>query len=82
MGPIYFSNVQCTGMETNILSCTSRSQLMTTTCDHTQDAAVRCESKGGAYVRGKALTKEGEMRTYGTKNRCISVPSLRHTPLR
>ena len=60
MGPIYFSNVQCTGMETNILSCTSRSQLMTTKCDHTQDAAVRCAGKGGVLIRGGPLIRRWE----------------------
>ena len=43
VGPIYLSDVQCTGMETNILNCRRGNQIGITTCDHTQDAAIRCE---------------------------------------
>eukprot|EP00731_Ephydatia_muelleri_P035718 Em0151g10a len=44
VGPIYLSDVQCTGMETNILNCRRGNQIGITTCDHTQDAAIRCEA--------------------------------------
>ena len=52
MGPIYLSDVQCTGMETSILNCSHGNQVGITTCDHTQDAAIRCEGRSEA-VRGE-----------------------------
>ena len=54
VGPIYLSDVQCTGMETNILNCSHGNQLGITTCDHAQDASIRCEGKReGVRVLGK-----------------------------
>ena len=43
---MYLFDVHCTGTETNILSCSNWNQIGITTCDHSLDAAVRCEGMG------------------------------------
>ena len=38
-GPIHLSNVQCTGMEENLLSCPLQ---LDNNCFHSEDAGVTC----------------------------------------
>ena len=40
-GTINYSNVKCTGEETNISQCLST--VLPTDCDHSEDAAVMCQ---------------------------------------
>lgn len=43
-GNIAFEELQCTGNESSLFQCLRR-----TRCEHTEDAAVRCQSKGEDY---------------------------------
>ena len=41
-GRIWLDNVQCTGSERELMSCTASSSGVNS-CTHTQDAGVRCQ---------------------------------------
>ena len=41
-GPIFISDVQCTGQESNLFDCSYRS-VPTSSCTHYHDAGVKCE---------------------------------------
>ncbi len=45
-GPIFLENLDCSGLERNLIDC-SHSTIGTHQCDHTRDAAVQCY---GTYV--------------------------------
>ena len=40
-GPVFLSNVQCTGNESSLLSC-SHQGIGVTSCDHSYDAGAVC----------------------------------------
>ena len=42
-GPILLDNVVCKGSESNLLRC-NHQPLFMTNCNHSEDAAVKCES--------------------------------------
>lgn len=50
-GPIFLDQVACSGTESNLLECTSSSQ--TTSCQHSDDAGVRCNT---------AICQDGDIR--------------------
>ena len=41
-GPIYLSNLRCTGNESNLMDCESTAEWGYVHCGHNQDAAVSC----------------------------------------
>ena len=47
-GPIYLTNVLCTGSETSLLRCNCDPMLvLSSSCTHSEDAGVRCEGMQG-----------------------------------
>ena len=42
IGPIFFTNIGCSGSESSLLEC-SRSVFGVTSCTHSQDIGVKCE---------------------------------------
>lgn len=46
MGLIALSNVQCSGTESRLAECPSG----TISCNHNEDAGVRCQRRSGTYV--------------------------------
>ena len=43
-GPIFFTNVHCSGSEMNLLEC-PRTVFVGTTCTHSRDVGLRCQRK-------------------------------------
>jgi len=41
-GPIFLDQLGCTGTETSLLQCSQFADLGLYSCDHSQDAGVRC----------------------------------------
>ena len=41
-GPIFLDQLNCNGLESSLLDCSSRLQLGLYTCDHSQDIGVQC----------------------------------------
>ena len=44
-GPVFLDQLACSGTETSVLECTHLIPLGLPTCDHSQDAGVRCVGK-------------------------------------
>ena len=42
IGPIFLDKLLCSGSETTLLECRRFTPLGLTTCEHSQDAVVRC----------------------------------------
>ena len=42
IGPIFLDRLDCSGTETTLLECRHFTPLGLTTCEHSQDAVVRC----------------------------------------
>ena len=42
IGPIFLDQLDCSGTETTLLECRHFTPLGLTTCEHSQDAVVRC----------------------------------------
>ena len=60
-GPVFLDQLVCSGSETSVLECRRFTPLGLPTCDHSQDAGVRCA--------GKALKALPEMYTH--KKYCL-----------
>ena len=45
IGPIFLDQLHCSGSETVVLECRRFTPLGLPTCDHSQDAGVRCVGK-------------------------------------
>jgi len=45
VGPIFLDQLVCSGSETSLLECQSYTPLGLSTCQHSQDAGVRCVGK-------------------------------------
>ena len=43
-GPIFFTNVHCSGTEMNLLEC-PRTTFVGTACTHSRDVGLRCQRK-------------------------------------
>ena len=54
-GPIWMSNVQCTGREQHYLQCT-HSGLRAQKCSHSQDVSISCFYNSTAQHAGQSLT--------------------------
>ena len=52
-GPIYLTNLRCTGSEATLLDCPTVSGR---TCGHNEDAGVRCSLRTGDYLYTKWTT--------------------------
>ena len=48
-GPIFLSLLGCTGTEETLLACPPANRLGLHSCDHTEDAGVRCVGKGESF---------------------------------
>ena len=44
-GPVFLDQLVCSGSETSVLECERHTPLGLPTCDHSQDAGVRCVGK-------------------------------------
>ena len=51
-GPIFLDQIVCSGSETSVLDCRRHTPLGLPTCEHSQDAGVRCI---GMYGTGRGL---------------------------
>ena len=51
-GPIFLDQIVCSGSETSVLDCRQHTPLGLPTCEHSQDAGVRCI---GMYGTGRGL---------------------------
>ena len=45
IGPIFLDQLHCSGSETSVLECRYFTPIGLPTCDHSQDAGVRCVGK-------------------------------------
>lgn len=49
-GPVFLSNIQCTGSEEDLLECRN-TQFVGSYCTHVRDVGVRCEGMMIEYVQ-------------------------------
>ena len=52
-GPVFLDQLACSGTETSVLECRRLISLGLPTCDHSQDAGVKCVGKSYIACWGK-----------------------------
>ena len=49
-GPIFLSDVHCTGSEATLLDCRHTTISLGSYCTHSRDVGVRCEGKSMSFI--------------------------------